>query len=31
LWNSSRSEFIAAAADYKDDVRQKIKEAYQSI
>ena len=31
LWNSSRSEFIAAADDYKDDVRQKIKAAYQSI
>lgn len=31
LWNSSRGEFIAAAADYKDDVRRKIKEAYQSI
>jgi type VI secretion system secreted protein VgrG len=31
LWNSSRSEFIAAADDYKDDVRKKIKQAYQSI
>lgn len=31
LWNSSRGEFIAAADDYKDDVRRKIKEAYQSI
>jgi type VI secretion system secreted protein VgrG len=31
LWNSSRSEFIAAADDYKDDVRKKIREAYQSI
>jgi type VI secretion system secreted protein VgrG len=31
LWNASRSEFIAAADDYKDDVRKKIKQAYQSI
>ena len=31
LWNSSRSEFIAAADDYKDDVRKKIRQAYQSI
>lgn len=31
LWNSSRGEFIAAADDYKDDVRQKIRQAYQSI
>jgi len=31
LWNASRGEFIAAADDYKDDVRKKIKQAYQSI
>ncbi len=31
LWNSSRGEFIAAADDYKDDVRQKIRQAYRSI
>jgi type VI secretion system secreted protein VgrG len=31
LWNASRGEFIAAADDYKDDVRKKIREAYQSI
>ena len=31
LWNSSRNEIIAAADDYRDTVRRKIKEAYQSI
>ena len=31
LWNSSRNEIIAAADDYRDTVRKKIKEAYQSI
>jgi type VI secretion system secreted protein VgrG len=31
LWNASRGEFIAAADDYKEDVRQKIRQAYQSI
>ncbi len=31
LWNSSRGEFIAAADEYKDDVRQKIRQAYRSI
>ena len=31
LWNASRGEIIAAADDYRDTVRRKIKEAYQSI
>jgi lysozyme len=31
LWNSSRNEIIAAADDYRDTVRKKIREAYQSI
>ncbi len=31
LWNSSRNEIIAAADEYKDDVRQKIRQAYRSI
>lgn len=31
LWNSSRGEIIAAADEYKDDVRQKIRQAYRSI
>ncbi len=31
LWNSSRNEIIAAANEYKDDVRQKIRQAYRSI
>jgi len=31
LWNSSRNEIIAAADDYRDTVRRKIREAYQSI
>jgi lysozyme len=31
LWNASRGEIIAAADDYRDTVRRKIKEAYQNI
>jgi lysozyme len=31
LWNSSRNEIIAAADDYRDTVRRKIREAYQNI
>jgi lysozyme len=31
LWNSSNSEFIAAADDYKDLVAKQIKQAYSSI
>jgi len=31
LWNSSKNEIIAAADDYRDTVRKKILEAYQSI
>jgi lysozyme len=31
LWNSSKNEIIAAADDYRDTVRKKIREAYQSI
>ena len=31
LWNSSRSEFIAAADDYKELVAKRISQAYRSI